>query len=1223
MMSSNPKAVRSRFSSPMQLSSSPSGHNRAVANEGQSQRQFMQRWLEPPVQNKASFQEAGLMRAGVVENMAPLGTLPKVTMKKSQTSTNDGGTPAPTVKRIVIKQKSTATPTTATTPEGTAAQAGSSASAAAPDTPAAAEEEEMAALEANRVDATSLSPLSRPALELPVAVDDGEDDDYVPKRSKTNRHSSSNNNNHWTRTVNNGNANNEDLTPTSNTRRHSNRRQSAHPSPSPADSAPAAPPQTFQPSQISQPSQTPQPPQPSQPSHLPTSSPSQLPPSTAPRTPVAPVAPIAPFAPTPVGKDLADKVVDKDFADKVVESAVDEALRHCRYPTAFALRELYDDNSSDPHFISMIEDIFHQRADPHTLQQFSNLVTKKKREGKVDNKGCYYFIPPATGSRFTPSKPKPAPYSNLVQMDLNNARQAAAAAAAVADKDEAEINGHISKKVKLDHEPNLHSAHATPTKNGHRKARKSSKSPRKKTQSGAAVDGDDDDQGGDSDSSLSSVPDDFNEFVLDEMGDEMEDSRAIDAEPSDGPDPASSSQPISAQEKKVAPKKKNAPTHSTPSQNIPNLRPSSSRDSSMPTPAVTNGTSSHHRHKPNGSNSAHQFESRYADKDSSNLNELQLRKLGKKTETRKLTKDASSTSHVRDPLGSADEFDEILLVPPPPPHAVEQIRLSKTPALTSRAARAAKRNHEFFDDSISPTTSSFRHELEPPSTRNSRAATPATNTRSTTKTRSGLRVKTSPMKKKGTTAGVPHSGERPSPVGNGFSRDQDDNDDFCFSCGGAGNVVCCDGCRYSFHLDCIDPPVEKGEMNESDPYYCHECHHRQSSAVTDHSGAFGLLQNGLGRTNPQAFRLPADVREAFEAVKTGAEGEYEEIQQPKPKSSKKGGEELFDFFKIKNADGYVTCYDCSKTALENRPIVSCSVCGQHWHLDCLDPPLSIPPVPRTWRCPLHAEELLEQIPARLTPAHRYRKLKNAPPVEQIYSRGMINNGWVEVELEDEIDEYNARAWRETASFGRSFRLKEQGIKADFIGSVHKRRQHERESARKRARLSRASAADLPEVPTKAPMTESLQVLPSLEEQQAALNLAGLSQVGVDGIQQLIQALISQASPAVVSLMALGDATRIASGDLARAEVTSLQTMLGQLDDLKENINKILQGRVVKEPVSSRGALEQRAVNFNDDGSSARHADLVTSSSAKARFTQTPSIIKDPNATQNESGMQLD
>ena len=37
----------------------------------------MQKWLEPPVQNKASFQEVGLARAGVVEHMLPLGTVPR------------------------------------------------------------------------------------------------------------------------------------------------------------------------------------------------------------------------------------------------------------------------------------------------------------------------------------------------------------------------------------------------------------------------------------------------------------------------------------------------------------------------------------------------------------------------------------------------------------------------------------------------------------------------------------------------------------------------------------------------------------------------------------------------------------------------------------------------------------------------------------------------------------------------------------------------------------------------------------------------------------------------------------------------------------------------------------------------------------------------------------------------------------------------------------------
>lgn len=105
---------------------------------------------------------------------------------------------------------------------------------------------------------------------------------------------------------------------------------------------------------------------------------------------------------------------DAEFADKVVEAAVDEALMHYRYPTAWALRSLYDERSGDSEFVAMIEDVFKQRADAETMDEFARLIEVKKREGKKDDQGCYYFVPPSTNSRFTPHKPKTAPYARLL-----------------------------------------------------------------------------------------------------------------------------------------------------------------------------------------------------------------------------------------------------------------------------------------------------------------------------------------------------------------------------------------------------------------------------------------------------------------------------------------------------------------------------------------------------------------------------------------------------------------------------------------------------------------------------------------------------------------------------------------------------------------------------------------------------------------------------------------
>jgi hypothetical protein len=114
--------------------------------------------------------------------------------------------------------------------------------------------------------------------------------------------------------------------------------------------------------------------------------------------------------------------VDKEFVDKVVETAVDEALKHYRYPTAWALRTLYDEKSGDPGFVAMVEDVFSQSASTDALDEFSRQMEEKKREGKKDNQGCYYFVPPTTNSRFTPHKPKPAPYADLIHIDEEPAR---------------------------------------------------------------------------------------------------------------------------------------------------------------------------------------------------------------------------------------------------------------------------------------------------------------------------------------------------------------------------------------------------------------------------------------------------------------------------------------------------------------------------------------------------------------------------------------------------------------------------------------------------------------------------------------------------------------------------------------------------------------------------------------------------------------------------------
>lgn len=109
---------------------------------------------------------------------------------------------------------------------------------------------------------------------------------------------------------------------------------------------------------------------------------------------------------------------------------------------------------------------------------------------------------------------------------------------------------------------------------------------------------------------------------------------------------------------------------------------------------------------------------------------------------------------------------------------------------------------------------------------------------------------------------------------------KDDNDDYCSSCGGNGDLVCCDGCTRSFHFKCVDPPINEGAL--PDDWFCNVCRDRRDPGE-ERDGSFGPLLSNLVRKNPSAFHLPKDIREYFENVKTGTEGEYEDVLPPKPK----------------------------------------------------------------------------------------------------------------------------------------------------------------------------------------------------------------------------------------------------------------------------------------------------------------------------------------------------
>ncbi|KAF4627611.1 hypothetical protein G7Y89_g10544 [Cudoniella acicularis] len=112
--------------------------------------------------------------------------------------------------------------------------------------------------------------------------------------------------------------------------------------------------------------------------------------------PAPPMESPSPYAsiyrrPTPELDDDGDPVIDLETTDRVVEDAVQAALDRGRYPTAYALRMLYDEKRSDVKTVRLFEALYQSRGTVEQLEEFTAMMRVKKKEGKKDRTGEYYF----------------------------------------------------------------------------------------------------------------------------------------------------------------------------------------------------------------------------------------------------------------------------------------------------------------------------------------------------------------------------------------------------------------------------------------------------------------------------------------------------------------------------------------------------------------------------------------------------------------------------------------------------------------------------------------------------------------------------------------------------------------------------------------------------------------------------------------------------------------
>ncbi|EME42272.1 hypothetical protein DOTSEDRAFT_73191 [Dothistroma septosporum NZE10] len=568
---------------------------------------------------------------------------------------------------------------------------------------------------------------------------------------------------------------------------------------------------------------------------------------------------------------------------------------------------------------------------------------------------------------------------------------------------------------------------------------------------------------------------------------------------------------------------------------------------------------------------------------------------------------------------------------------LEQERDREMAAKKQRLSGSVKREFDFEESNVRPSLSATRlrgpklkaNTLAPPSlklepnasrtasVRGSRApsmdvdsplsalSSPATSRQSTPrvwqvkpKPKQRAKTKQSPEKKQQVaSSGMSGVGgaRRESPIGDDDNEELgSENQDYCSACGGSGYLLCCDGCDRSFHFGCVDPPLNPDAEELDEPWYCNICVAKRpvgpESPEKPTRGLFAPLFGSLKKRNPTNFNLPEDIRAYFEGVSSDKNGGFvESMNATKNTRSRPGySDDQPDYYRLRDNKGnLVLCYACGKSSHINpfvakRSIVSCDHCMQHWHLDCLDPPLANPPAlnqngkkVHDWMCPLHADQELRRVDTALLNRHHRRTVHLRKPrvpkvQETALSRGSVNNGIIDV-AEDASDESDSEFYEEgDEAEGTIMKLPARGIMLDFIDKVKSTRvqqYHDDVFSFKRGRLAENNTAAVPSALKQANFARR-----PFNEKQLALQLTQFASenkdfdLGSDRVENLVGTLIAEAPSEVVTDMMSEETrqTKSASSAVPPSPPASEQTEISEehrreLEMLRDLINRKLDG----------------------------------------------------------------
>ncbi|XP_029168539.1 PHD finger protein 12 isoform X2 [Nylanderia fulva] len=181
------------------------------------------------------------------------------------------------------------------------------------------------------------------------------------------------------------------------------------------------------------------------------------------------------------------------------------------------------------------------------------------------------------------------------------------------------------------------------------------------------------------------------------------------------------------------------------------------------------------------------------------------------------------------------------------------------------------------------------------------------------------------------------------------------NRDFCDACKDGGELICCDKCPASYHLQCHYPAVDPTDIPNGE-WLCYACRCASKREFLESKGnekkkksALEVLAMAASLVNPREFELPKELQ--LPIMFPGSN------KMDYVSGRRVGKSHCLDSNLMVPLPARL-CFECGRSC-RKAPLIACDYCPLYFHQDCLDPPLTAFPIGR-WMCPNHPNHFIDQ-----------------------------------------------------------------------------------------------------------------------------------------------------------------------------------------------------------------------------------------------------------------------